>query len=898
MAPSTASPPYVAAFDRYSVDKSTQSIDGLLLLQELNCISCHVADADSSIEGKTAPDLKQLAERANPFFIEKFVSDPETFHPGSTMPALLKHLNADKRAKTAKQLTHYLVSLVNDPYHETTPDLAAVSRGEKLYHQVGCVACHAPLRKTEAPPKHSRAFPKLDSKYSHSGLQGFLSNPLAVRASGRMPQMNLSDREASDIAHYLLRTKRLPAPLNYSVFHGRRESLNDEKPLELVRSGTCDNFTLDLPHQASNYTIQFDGFLRIEKAGTFTFHLKADDGAQLFIDGNLLVDGNSRTNRNQAIQRSAKMKLSKGLHEISLSYFQRAEASELKLEWQVPGLKRSRIPKHLMQNAQPAVEPLNAWKLDQAEAIAGKQAFLSIGCNECHRLQPQAKRNAAIPLNELLPESTTGCLSKPSSRGGEYPYYDLSSAQREALQHAIISLQLPDRAQPNLAEQIDLTFRQFDCYACHQREKTGGPTDNHKAFFTSNVKDMGDEGRLPPSLTGVGDKLKESWLQEVLVNRAVARPYMDTRMPHFGRSNMQGLSNWLVQQDRNPSPLPPQTDTDENAKSTGRTLVDKRRFQCIACHTFNRHKSIGMQAIDLTIMPKRLNRDWYHRYMLDPGKYRPETRMPQSWPGGNSFFTDLDGSAFRQIDAIWRYLSDGEQAKHPEGLNRQSLELIVGGEPVIYRGKLREAGYRGIAIGLPERRNFSFDAEQHRLAQIWKGRFLNVAPHWTIQGMGQIGPLGTDVITLPQGSTIARLKTDNTPWPSVTGKAAGFQFRGYSVDPFTRLPTFHYDFESIRISESFRATRSNSTPSEATLIRNINFAPFSNPAIWVRLAIGQQIDRGKHGYVVDGRLRIQIATPLDRKDQYIRESSTGQRELIVRILPTTDISSLDLHYDW
>jgi len=43
------------------------------------------------------------------------------------------------------------------------------------------------------------------------------------------------------------------------------------------------------------------------------------------------------------------------------------------------------------------------------------------------------------------------------------------------------------------------------------------------------------------------------------------------------------------------------------------------------------------------------------------------------------------------------------------------MELIVGGDPVVYRGKLWEAGFRGIAAGYPGQGNAAFDAEEMRL---------------------------------------------------------------------------------------------------------------------------------------------------------------------------------------
>src|SRR5207245_1587129 len=75
--------------------------------------------------------------------------------------------------------------------------------------------------------------------------------------------------------------------------------------------------------------------------------------------------------------------------------------------------------------------------------------------------------------------------------------------------------------------------------------------------------------------------------------------------------------------------------------SYGRKLVGTSGMGCITCHTFAGHKSLGIPAMDLTVMIRRLKRDWFHRYLLDPASLRPGTRMPGFWPEGKSARQDI-----------------------------------------------------------------------------------------------------------------------------------------------------------------------------------------------------------------------------------------------------------------
>src|SRR3954454_1670422 len=172
---------------------------------------------------------------------------------------------------------------------------------------------------------------------------------------------------------------------------------------------------------------------------------------------------------------------------------------------------------------------------------------------------------------------------------------------------------------------------------------------------------MGDEGRLPPPLDGVGAKLMPEMFRQIIDQGAHHRPYMHTRMPGFGAANTGHLPDLFASLDK----LPPvgEAKFDESLtriKAQGRPLAGAQALSCVKCHTFNGKKAEGVQGIDLTLMPKRLKRDWFHAYVQDPQKIRPGTRMPASFLEGKSVLPDiLDGTALTQIESMWLYLSDG-----------------------------------------------------------------------------------------------------------------------------------------------------------------------------------------------------------------------------------------------
>jgi len=83
-------------------------------------------------------------------------------------------------------------------------------------------------------------------------------------------------------------------------------------------------------------------------------------------------------------------------------------------------------------------------------------------------------------------------------------------------------------------------------------------------------------------------------------------------------------------------------------KAQGRKLVGDKALGCIKYHTFGDVRATGVQAVDMQKITQRVREDWFHRYLLDPQKYRPGTRMPTSFVGGKSAMAKiLEGAVHR-----------------------------------------------------------------------------------------------------------------------------------------------------------------------------------------------------------------------------------------------------------
>ena len=124
-----------------------------------------------------------------------------------------------------------------------------------------------------------------------------------------------------------------------------------------------------------------------------------------------------------------------------------------------------------------------------------------------------------------------GCLSaSPPARA---PRFGLDERQRQALAAALAG-KAPARTP---AAVVAETMAVFNCYACHSRDRVGGPAEGLNRSFLTTKPEMGDEGRLPPPLDGAGATLTADYFRHLLERGAHDRPYMLTRMPGFGLAN-------------------------------------------------------------------------------------------------------------------------------------------------------------------------------------------------------------------------------------------------------------------------------------------------------------------------------------------------------------------------
>lgn len=542
----------------------------------------------------------------------------------------------------------------------------------------------------------------------------------------------------------------------------------------------------------------------------------------------------------------------------------------------------------LLQQHEAASEPSGKnWAMDAGLVQKGKQLFSELNCVACHssfsdQVSSPETLGSQLPLEQL--DATRGCLSDEQ---GDWPIFQMSSEDRQLIRAALRTT----TEQLTNADQIDLTLVSFNCVACHSRDQLGGVTEDRSEYFQTTNLNLGEQGRIPPHLTGVGAKLKAKWMRDVLVNHRAIRPYMKTRMPQYGESSIGHLVELFQTTDQlSETQFAEPGDSKEMLKQ-GLELVGNRGLNCVACHTFQYKLSDTMPAVDLTEMAERLKKNWFYQYMHAPQKFSPNTVMPSYWPNGRAIRPDIPGDSQSQVESIWQYLLDGRQARAPAGVIREPLEIVVESEARMLRRSYPNVGKRGIGVGYPGGVNLVFDAEQMRLASLWKGRFVDPAGVWYGQGHGNVRPLGK-VIELPKGP---ELDDANEPWVVDDGRPPKHRMLGYELDD-ARRPTFRYSYDSVEVEDFCRELPADSDEAVRLRRRLLMTSAQGHAGLRFRLASGVEIEQiAKQAFVIDKRLTVRVVS--DNQPQIVTEGEVNSLHIPIR-LGAEQSQEIVIEYEW
>ena len=287
---------------------------------------------------------------------------------------------------------------------------------------------------------------------------------------------------------------------------------------------------------------------------------------------------------------------------------------------------------------------------DAAVIERGKKLVQTSGCLNCHSLKIENQFTARTLAELQADKWTQGCLAELSDADSRAPRFDLDAAGRAALR----AFGSTDRA--SLLRHVPTEFAQrqtrlLNCRECHGK---------FEGF---------------PPLEILGGKLRPEWSKRFIGGEIAIRPrfWLDARMPAF-HQRAEGLAAGMAMLHGYPPRTPTDPPIDQEVAKVGQKLVatPPNGFACVQCHGVAKVGATQVfesNGINLALTGDRLLKPYYRRWLRNPLRIDPSTKMPVYFDEeGRSPLTDVyGGDGARQISAIWEYIRLGDEMPPPPG---------------------------------------------------------------------------------------------------------------------------------------------------------------------------------------------------------------------------------------
>lgn len=136
--------------------------------------------------------------------------------------------------------------------------------------------------------------------------------------------------------------------LKYKVTSGSFTSSAQLDDAPVIDTGTTKNINVSAFKKNNPvFGTIYQGYIRIDLDGTYNLGLVSDDGSQLYLDDELVVDNDGR---HSVAQKDCQVPVQKGFHKIKIKYFDAGAASTLRVYLNLAGKPQTELPPDILFN--------------------------------------------------------------------------------------------------------------------------------------------------------------------------------------------------------------------------------------------------------------------------------------------------------------------------------------------------------------------------------------------------------------------------------------------------------------------------------------------------------------------------------------------------------------------
>ncbi|OCX52628.1 beta-N-acetylhexosaminidase [Mucilaginibacter sp. PPCGB 2223] len=137
--------------------------------------------------------------------------------------------------------------------------------------------------------------------------------------------------------------------LKYRLFNGTFENTDKIDGGAEIDTGIVKNFNTNVfrKNGIHDFGVIYNGFIRIDNDGRYSFSTSSGDGSVLLIDDQLVVDNDGK---HSAFEQGGDVLLQKGYHKFTLKYFFASAGNSLHVYMTIPGKPKGELPPDMMFN--------------------------------------------------------------------------------------------------------------------------------------------------------------------------------------------------------------------------------------------------------------------------------------------------------------------------------------------------------------------------------------------------------------------------------------------------------------------------------------------------------------------------------------------------------------------
>lgn len=194
-----------------------------------------------------------------------------------------------------------------------------------------------------------------------AGVDCGLLNEIADWAKTMWPAGNWASLKVANCApQATLRNPENPAHtlsgLEYGYYEGNFTTLPNFEALTPTRSGVASEISYAPILRQSNFALRFKGYIDVPADGLYQFLTNSDDGSQIFIGSQLVVDNNGS---HGVDEETGTIALKAGKHAITVAYFDGGGDKVMNIRFGGPNNSRGNIPASMLSRLDPN-PPLSA----------------------------------------------------------------------------------------------------------------------------------------------------------------------------------------------------------------------------------------------------------------------------------------------------------------------------------------------------------------------------------------------------------------------------------------------------------------------------------------------------------------------------------------------------------